>query len=95
MARGESFADGKDIMNKRIISRVVAISLAVGALAGCTVYEPPYAAGPAPGPYYGPAPYAYAPPAYGPAYVAPSIGLNFGFWDHDGGGWHGGHHHWH
>lgn len=93
------------MMKTQMIPRLLAIGLTAAALAGCTVYQQPYeTAGPAP--YYAPPGYAYAPPAYGPAYapayVGPSFGLNFGFWDHDGGrwhdrdgrGWHGGHH-WH
>jgi hypothetical protein len=87
-----------EMMKRHMIPRVIAVGLAVALLAGCTVYQDPYAvSGPAPyyaAPAYAPAPAYYAPPAYGPAYVAPSIGLNFGFW---GGGHGGGHHHggWH
>jgi hypothetical protein len=91
-----------EMMKTRTIPRLIAIGLVAAALAGCTVYQQPYeAAGPAPyyappGYAYGYAPPAYAPaPVYAPAYVAPSIGLDFGFWGggHRGGGWHG-HHGW-
>ena len=82
-------------MKAQMIPRVLAIGLAAAALAGCTVYQQPYETAAAP--YYAPPAYGYAPPVYAapapvyaPAYVAPSFGLNFGFW-----GGHGGHHHHH
>jgi len=70
----------------------VALTVALGSLGACAVYEPaPYAGGPQ---AYAPAPQPYvyeAPPAYyaapAPYYYGPSVGLYFG-----GGGrrerWH-------
>jgi hypothetical protein len=83
-------------MDTNTTGRVKRLALALaagGALSGCAVYAPPYAA------YDGP----YTPYGYGPAYVGPPVSLDFSYRDYDyrGGYGHGrgrgwGHHHgWH
>jgi hypothetical protein len=73
---------GGDAMKIRSLKRL-ALALAVGgALSGCAVYAPPYAA------YDGP----YYPYGYGPAYVGPPVSLDFSYHEYDyrgGHGWHG------
>jgi hypothetical protein len=64
-----------------VIKRLALALAAGGALSGCAVYAPPYAAYDAP----------YSPYGYGPAYVGPPVSLDFSYHEYDRGGrgWHG------
>ena len=69
------------------VKRLALVVMAGGALSGCAVYAPPYAA-------YGD---PYSPYGYGPAYVGPPISLDFSYHEYDRGGrgWYRGGRRWH
>ena len=69
------------------VKRLALALAAGGALSGCAVYAPPYAA-------YGE---PYSPYGYGPAYVGPPISLDFSYHEYDRGGrgWYRGGRRWH